>query len=97
VIGRVEAAPPSPPDPVKVKDAARQFEALLLGQILRTMREAATGEGGDALLEVAEQNLAQAMAAQGGIGLASLVVEGLGKAATRPSEPTPSTHRAAST
>ena len=79
MIDRIEAAPPAAPDPVKVKDAARQFEALLLSQMLRTMREAASEEKGDPLLEVAEQNLAQVMAAQGGIGLASLVVDGLAK------------------
>ncbi len=76
-------------DTAKIKDAARQFEALLIGQMLRSMREAASGgwlgTGGDqtasSMMEIAEEHLARAMAEQGGIGLANMVVEGLSKPA----------------
>ncbi len=76
-------------DAAKVKDAARQFEALLIGQMLRSMREAASGgwlgtgedQTASSMMEVAEEHLARAMAEQGGIGLANMVVEGMSKPA----------------
>lgn len=40
-----EGSPPKPDDPAKVRDAAQQFEALLLSQILRSVRES-SGWGG---------------------------------------------------
>ena len=72
-------------DPAKVKDAAKQFEALLLNQLLNSVRESGSGgwmgTGSDAagttMVEIAEQQLAQALAAGGGIGLAKMVVAGL--------------------
>ncbi len=69
--------------PVKVQDAAQQFEALLLGQILRAARESGDGWMGskdgasDCAMEYAEQQFATVMAQNGGLGLASLVVKGL--------------------
>ncbi len=71
-------------DPAKVRDAARQFEALLIGQILRSVRESEgswLGNGrdsaGDCATELAEQQLASVLAAQGGLGLADLIAAGL--------------------
>lgn len=68
-------------DPAKVKDAAQQFEALLLGQILRSVREAAGSENGDeaasCATEFAEQQFALVLARQGGLGLAALIARGL--------------------
>jgi Rod binding domain-containing protein len=77
--------PYAPDNSIKVKDAASQFEALLIGQLLKTAREAGgsgwlgTGEdhAGETALELAEQHFAQVMAAQGGLGLARLVLTGL--------------------
>lgn len=71
----------------KIRDAAAQFEALLLAQILKSVQEAAsegwlgTGqdEAGGLMLEVAQEHLAQVLASQGGLGLAKLVVEGLSR------------------
>jgi flagellar protein FlgJ len=68
-------------DPEVRKLLGQQFEALLMGQMLRSMREAGgdgwMGEGGDAaglgLMELAEQQLALAMASSGGLGLAELI------------------------
>ncbi len=65
--------------------AAAEFESLLVGQMLRAMREAGGGGwlGGDerdasfSLMEMAEQCLATALAAQGGLGLARLVEQAL--------------------
>jgi Rod binding domain-containing protein len=58
---------------------------LLLAEMLKSIREA-SGEGwlgaggeeaGGMMLEVAQEHLAQVLAAQGGLGLAGLVAEGL--------------------
>lgn len=68
-------------DPAKAKEAAQQFEALLLGQILRNVREAAGSENGDesatCATEFAEQQFALVLARQGGLGLAALIARGL--------------------
>jgi Rod binding domain-containing protein len=75
------------PKPSKIEDAARQFESLLIGQMLRSARESGSGglEGGEAdsesstMLDVAEQQFSQLLAHHGGIGLTNLVVQGLKK------------------
>ena len=68
-------------DPAKAKEAAQQFEALLLGQILRSVREAAGSENSDeaasCATEFAEQQFALVLARQGGLGLAALIARGL--------------------
>lgn len=79
------ATPAGGKNPEAVRAAAQQFEALLVGQMLRSMREAGGGGwlGGDeqdaafSLMEMAEQALATALAAQGGLGLARLVENAL--------------------
>jgi len=69
--------------PSKINDAAQQFEALLLGQILRSARESNNGwlgapaGPGDCATEFAEQQLAAALAQNGGLGLANLIASGL--------------------
>jgi Rod binding domain-containing protein len=79
--------------PEKVAEAAGQFEALLIGQLLRSMREASEGwlgtgedQAGATMLEVAEEHLARVLSAQGGLGLASLVVKGLELPQSRPAD-----------
>jgi peptidoglycan hydrolase FlgJ len=74
-------------DPVKVKEAATQFEALLIGQMMKSMRDSeggwlGTGEddSSSSAMEYAQESFAQAMAANGGLGLASMVSKGLSKA-----------------
>lgn len=71
-------------DPNKVHDAARQFEALLMGQILRSARQGSTGwlsSGEDSSAECAtdfaEQQFATVLSQQGGLGLATLITKGL--------------------
>jgi Rod binding domain-containing protein len=70
--------------PEGIRAAAAEFEALLVAQMLRSMREASGGWlGGEeqdaafSLMEMAEQCLATALAAQGGLGLARLVEQSL--------------------
>ena len=93
VAARPEGKPPE--DPAKVREAASQFEALLLAQLLKSAREAAgdgwLGSGGDEaggmMLDVAQEHLAQVLASQGGLGLANLVTEGLSRTGKHTSTP----------
>ena len=70
-------------DPAKVRDAAGQFEALLLQQILKSVREGdgswldGEDQAGDSSLAMAEEYLAGALAKNGGLGLAQLIAAGL--------------------
>jgi flagellar protein FlgJ len=73
-------------DPAKVQDAARQFEALLIAQMMKSMHDSEggwLGTGGDesasSAMEYGQEIFAQAMAANGGLGLAKLVSDGLRK------------------
>ena len=74
-------------DPAKVVNAAKDFEALLLGQMLRSAREADStgwlGSGGDdsndCAMAVAEEQFAKVLSSNGGLGLAHMVVAGLAK------------------
>ena len=87
--------------PSKIADAAKQFEALMLSQILKAARESSdggwlgTGEdhAGELALDMAEQQFAQAMSARGGLGIAKLVTAGLergGAKAAKSGSPTAS-------
>jgi flagellar protein FlgJ len=84
--GAAGAAPGKPNDPAKLRDAAQQFEALLLAQALRSARESeggwlggASDSASDCAFELADQQLALAMARAGGFGLAKLIDAGLAK------------------
>lgn len=68
----------------KTSSTARDFEALLLSQMLRGMRESGSGWLGtgedqsmDAAMGLAEEQLGRALVAGGGIGLSKVVESGL--------------------
>lgn len=75
--------------PEAIAKAATQFEALLIGEVMKSAREAnGSGwgdtdedEAGSTMMEVSEQQLAQALAASGGLGLAKMISAGLSRAA----------------
>ena len=78
-------------DPEKVKGAAQQFEALLIGQMMKSMRDSEGGwlgtgsdESASSAMEYGQEIFAQAMAKSGGLGLANLVSQGLSKPASDP-------------
>ena len=81
-------APAQKDTPAKIQQAAKDFEALLLAQMLKSEREA-SGDGGDdsdansTLVELGEQQFAQALASGGGFGIAKIVETGLTKNADR--------------
>jgi Rod binding domain-containing protein len=72
-----------PDDPARIRDAAQQFEGLLLAQALKTAHEGGGWLGADedsadnCASSFAEQQLAMTMARQGGFGLADLISQGL--------------------
>jgi len=89
------AATPSR-DPAKVHDAAQQFEALLLGQMMRTERQSGSGwlgsgedSSAECITDYAEQQFAAILAQSGGLGIANLVAKGLDRASNA-SSPAPS-------
>ena len=78
------AAPTKADTPEKVRDAAQQFEALLIGQILRAARESGSGwfsdgedPSGEIATDYAEQQFAAVLAQKGGLGLADMIAKGL--------------------
>ncbi len=98
--GAISQTTPSgaaPSEQAKIRDAAKQFEALLLAQILRYARQTSSGSGqdgsGECAMDYAEQQFAAVMAAQGGLGLTDLIVSGLstGEAASGEEAASPDT------
>ena len=78
--------------PERIEKAAHDFEALLIAQMLKAARESEGGMTGDAdeqdetnstMVELGEQQLAQTLAASGGLGIAKIVIAGLNNHANR--------------
>ena len=74
----VPSTGPAKTDPAKLAHAAGQFEALLLGEMLKS----ATSEGWmggsedqscSSLSEMAQEQFAQALADSGGLGIATMI------------------------
>jgi Rod binding domain-containing protein len=79
-----QSATQSKDDPAKIQDAARQFEALLISQMMQSMRNSEGGwmgtdadDAASSAMEYGQEIFAQALATGGGLGLAKLVVDGL--------------------
>lgn len=72
-------------NPEKIANAAKEFEALMIQEMLKCARESGSGDWsgssedqtGSTMSEMAEQQFAQLLAKQGGFGIAKLVVAGL--------------------
>jgi Rod binding domain-containing protein len=73
------------PHAAKAAEAAEQFEALMIGFMLKSGREAGSsswlGGGDDAAggsaIGYAEEQLARALSSKGGLGLAKMITAGL--------------------
>lgn len=83
-----ESASKKTDSPEKIASAAKQFEALMIGQMLKTSREASGGgwltdeddqedTTGSLVMELAEQGFSQALAERGGLGIAKMVTKNL--------------------
>jgi Rod binding domain-containing protein len=79
-------APRPKDDPAKVLGAAKQFEALLIGQMMKSMQDSEGGwlgtgddDSASSAMEYGQEIFAQAMAASGGLGLSTLIAKGLEK------------------
>ncbi len=67
--------------PSKLHNAAQQFEALMIGEMLRSQRESGSDgwlgsgddSGGDSAMDYAEAQVSNAIAAGGGLGLAKMI------------------------
>ena len=78
------------PHPKNATQAAEQFEALLLAQLLKGAHDESPGgwlgtgddQAGTSMVELAEEHLAQVMASRGGLGLAGAIASGLKRADT---------------
>jgi flagellar protein FlgJ len=80
----LKAADPAAKHPEKIQEVARQFEALLIGQILKSMKDVQGGwfgagedEASSSAMEYAQEMFAQSLSANGGLGLARMVVTAL--------------------
>ena len=60
-----------------VQQAARQFESLLIGQMLHAARENDSSESSNCATDYAEQQFATVLAESGGLGIADLIAKGL--------------------
>lgn len=87
--GFAEAAAKSKDSPEKIRESAGQFEALMLGQILKSMHED-SGEGwlgsgedqtASSAMGMADEYFAKALASKGGLGLAQMISTSLEKRA----------------
>ena len=85
-------APNNPTETGKIHTTAQQFEALLIGELLKTSREAgASGwlgagdddQAGQIGMEVGEQEFARMLAASGGLGLSKTIEAGMRQDAAR--------------
>jgi flagellar protein FlgJ len=68
-----------------LKDAAGKFESMLIAQMLKSARKTDSGgwtgesdQAGSSMMDMAEQQLADMLGAQGGLGLANMVMAQLG-------------------
>jgi len=66
-------------NPKNAQEAAQQFEALLLGQLLQNARSEEDSEDptGDTMWDMAAQQFSQVLSKNGGFGLAKMIVSGL--------------------
>ena len=101
----ISAPSPKTDSPQKTKDAAAQFESLLVGQILKSAHEEEGGwlgageedQTAGSAMQMADEYLAKALTSNGGLGLARMISKSLDQAAANASSDanssqTPSSH-----
>ncbi|HUB77919.1 MAG TPA: hypothetical protein VMB03_03935 [Bryobacteraceae bacterium] len=85
--GITSPAPKSKDTPDKILNAAKQFESLLVAQMMKSMQDSEGGwlgtgddQSSSAAMEYGQEAFAQAVSANGGLGLAKMVADGLTRA-----------------
>ncbi|MEP7352989.1 MAG: rod-binding protein [Acidobacteriota bacterium] len=83
---------PASSDPAKPQDsagAAREFEALLIGQMLRSAHQSGDQDDptSDTMWDMAAQQFSRVLATNGGLGLARIITQGLPVAANHSDKP----------
>lgn len=73
--------------PDKILNSAKQFESLLVAQMMKSMQDSEGGwlgtgddQSSSAAMEYGQEAFAQAVSANGGLGLAKMVADGLTRA-----------------
>jgi len=81
-------APKAKDTPEKILNAAKQFESLLVAQMMKSMQDSEGGwlgtgddQSSSAATEYGQEAFAQAISVNGGLGLARMVADGLTRAA----------------
>ncbi len=90
------------PSSNKLHSAAQQFEALLVGEMLKSARESGSdgwlgsseSTGDDSAMEMAESQLANALSSGGGLGLAKVIERSMTLASVHIPQNTAETQRA---
>jgi Rod binding domain-containing protein len=92
-INPVDTTPAIDTAQLKRSGAAKDFEALLVGQMLRSVREEGSGwlgtgedQSSEAAFGLGEEQLARALSASGGFGLSKIIDAGLKKQSERVEE-----------
>jgi Rod binding domain-containing protein len=88
--------PSSAGNPKKLAEAAKQFEALMITQMMKSARETSGGgwlsdgdeTGEDTSMGMAEEQFAQSMASHGGLGLAKMVIKTMSHSENETTPPT---------
>ncbi|MEQ1945881.1 MAG: hypothetical protein ABL995_01750 [Bryobacteraceae bacterium] len=81
----VPSAAPEQPTPKNAEEAARQFESLLIAQMLKSARDSGWKSGGadegdsdnETMLDLADQQFAQMLSQKGGLNLSRIILDGL--------------------
>jgi Rod binding domain-containing protein len=68
-------------DPQSVHKVAQEFESLMIGELLKSMKTGslspASKDADNSMMQYAQESLARTMSQSGGFGLASLIEKGL--------------------
>lgn len=74
-----QAQPPTPAADAKRAGAAKDFEGLLIAQMLKSVREEKDDDdpSDDAAMGLGEEEFARALSGAGGLGLAKTIEQGL--------------------
>jgi Rod binding domain-containing protein len=72
--------------PSKLHDAAQQFEALMIGELMKSVRESGSegwlgsegDSGSESAMDMAEGQFAKALSLSGGLGLTKMIEQNVG-------------------